>query len=202
MKKKGQSDIVGFLVVTLIILAVVSTTFFWARPMLEQNNNFNDVTRTENRMIALHNAIKDVANEHGQRRIPFTINNGWLTVESNQTIRYHAFIDLPEPKIGDTWRVMIGNVSSSGPCQSSVLGDLGYDDVGCLRERGSIEMELNYIVLNDTSDGTCYGILLDPKNGAAAKGENSVLIIYNTSESGSYAGCSSVTWERVIIDIE
>ena len=58
---KGQSQVVGFTVITLIMLSITSIVFLWAQPLIERSVDFNNIDRMENQMIKLDNAIKEVA---------------------------------------------------------------------------------------------------------------------------------------------
>jgi len=200
--KKGQSDVVGFVIITLIILIVVSGTFFWARGMIETNNDFNDVTRMENRMREINKAIEEVANEQGQRSINLDLNEGWLFIEDNSTLTYSADLELPYAKHGSD-SVLIGNGSSEGPCLSTSYGILGTDNIGCLIENGEVNIKLKYIILNETSSNNCYNIVLESGGTAAArKGTHNLLIKYDRTETNSATGCTQLITKVINIDME
>lgn len=203
---KAQAEIVGFILLTLIVLAVVSISFFWAKPKIDQINNINEISRVENRMIALHNAIKDVANEQSQRTVSFEIKKGSLYSDGNRTIVYSAYMDLPEKFISDR-KMLAGNASlqdsSQGPClNTSIYGRLGKDDPGCLTEKGTIEIELKYINMNDTSANKCYGIWLDAgENVMAGPGEHTVLITFKETNTTTIGSCDDSTRQVVTVDM-
>jgi len=54
---KGQAQIVGFTMLTLIMLSVTAIVFFWANPLIERSNNINEISRIEANMRMLDNAI-------------------------------------------------------------------------------------------------------------------------------------------------
>lgn len=201
VSKKAQSEVIGFILLTLIVIAAVSMTFFWAKPQIDKINNANEVSRVENRMIALHSAINEVANHKTQRTVSFEIKKGQLYLQ-NQSIIYSAYMDLPESMISSR-KILKGNKSDTGPCVNySVYGRVGYDDSGCLIEKGSIELELKYIVLNDTSENKCYGIMLDAgDNAAAAGGSHDILLTYKETNTTNYDACSSTSRPVVTFNI-
>ena len=55
---KGQSQVVGFTIITLIMLSITSIVFLWAQPLIERSSDFNDIDSMENQMIKLDNSIK------------------------------------------------------------------------------------------------------------------------------------------------
>ncbi len=206
MSKRAQVNVVGFTLVTLIIIIVVSISFIWGRDLIEKSTNVNELSRVETRMVELHTAIKEVANERSQRSVSFEIKDGWLFTPNNNTIRFESFAVLPTPQRFNKNRVVAGNYSENGAClnASTSLGRLGYDDPGCLIQKGGAIFELEYIVLNDTISNECFGILLEPKNNvAASKGSHRVLLTFNnTINSASLANCSSISYSVVNIEID
>jgi len=205
MNKKAQASIVGFSLITLILLTTVSFSFIWGRNLIEKSSNVNDLARVENQLVKLHTAIKEVANERTQRTVNFDIVDGWLLVPDNNSIRYESFGDLPEAFRFNDVRLIVGNTSSFGPClNSSVdIGRLGFDDPGCLKQtRGGI-YELDYIILNDTIENECFGILLDISgNVGATKGEHKVLLTFNDTREVSTSVCPTVIFSTVKINID
>lgn len=211
MPRKAQVSVVGFTIITLIMLITVSVAFIWGRGLIERSSNFNDLTRVENQMVALHNAVKEVANERSQRTVPFVIKDGILIVPDNRTIRYETFADLPESVTFNENRVIIGGVRENateplGPClnESAGAGNLGFDDPGCLIQKGGGIFEIGYIILNDTVSGECFGIVLDPGgNVAATKGEHNILLTFNNTKSGSSPSCTTgVSYSVINVRIE
>lgn len=202
MRRKGQSDVVSFLIITLIILVVVSGTFFWAKSMVERNNNYNDVTRMENRMREINEGIIDVANEQGQRSIDVEIKSGNIFLESNTTLTYSTDLDLPEAKFSGN-SVIIGNNSATGPCLGSDYGMLGTDESGCMIESGALNIKLKYIILNETSTSNCYNILLESGGSAAIReGVHNILIKYVRTDVGTSTGCTQLITKVVSLDME
>ncbi|RZD31501.1 MAG: hypothetical protein CXT77_02235 [uncultured DHVE6 group euryarchaeote] len=75
--KRGQAQIVGFTILTLIMLSVTAIVFIWSNPLIERSNNFNEVTRIEGNIYLLDNAIREVATQKTQRSLSFDIDNGF-----------------------------------------------------------------------------------------------------------------------------
>ena len=75
---RGQSQVVGFTLITLIMLALTAIVFIWANPLIQNSKDVNDLDRIENRLILLDNAIREVAIQKSQRTIDFEIKSGSL----------------------------------------------------------------------------------------------------------------------------
>jgi len=205
MFKKAQANVVGFTLVTLIIIIVVAISFTWGRGIIENSSNLNDIKRVENRMIELNSAIKEVANERSQRSVSFDINDGWILFPKNNTVRFESFAELPTSMKFNERRVIVGNSSTNGPCisTSTEVGRLGYDDAGCLIQKGGAIFELKYIILNDTIANECFGILLEPKeNVGATKGNHNILLTFNNTHMGSTSNCSSIAYSVINVRID
>jgi hypothetical protein len=214
--KRGQASVVGFLVITLIIIVVVGGTFFWGKSMIERNNDFSDISRMENRMREVHKAIKEVANDHGQRSISLEIKKGKMFLEDSRTLTYSADMNIPEAKFSGK-SVLIGNGSQSSPCYNRTIyysgpmtyhlnpGTLGIDDPGCLIESGKIDLKLRYILLDDPDTDQCYSILLESGGSIAmSEGTHNMIIRYDRTEdegSGVNPDCTNLITKVVKIDM-
>jgi len=188
MAKKGQTTIIGFLLITAIALVIVASTFFFAIPLIDKTKNQDEVARMENRMIETHAAIKKVANEQTQMTVPFSIRKGILTLADNNTLIYQANMLLPISYN----RLLIGN-------DTSEVGTLGVDEPGFLLERASVEMRLHYIVLKDNSS-KCYGIELKPGGQVTAGiGDHFVFFKWVGEDNSAIPGCTSAV--RQIIEM-
>ncbi len=200
--RKAQAEVVGFVLLTLIVIAIVSISFFWAKPQIDKINNVAEVKRIENRMLALNNAIRDVANEKSQRTVPFDIKKGQLYLANDRTITYSAYMDLPDQLVSSE-RVLAGNKNESGPCMDSTLfGTLGTDEAGCLIEKGSIELELKYINLNDTANNECHGIFLTPgDNAMVGSGSHTVLLTFKETNTSAIGSCTTSYRQIITVDM-
>ena len=190
--KKAQETLIGFLMLVMIGLAIMTMDFGWAWPAIQKAQNMDEAMRLENRMIELHNAVKKAASEQGMLTVPFTIKKGMLYLDNNNSIVMKSFIDLPQVFQEQT---VFGN--------KTMLGVLGSDEPGYLLKRGAVEFELHYINLNNTNTGKCYGIkLISGNQGAAGRGEHTVFDKWVQENSTTVAGCSSTIHEVVSINIE
>ncbi|MBT3940434.1 hypothetical protein HOD83_02010 [Candidatus Woesearchaeota archaeon] len=196
--RKGQTNIIGFLLITLIVLVIVSSTFFWAKGFLDDSNHVNEISRVENRLIELDKAIRDVANEQSQRTVKFEVDEGYLFIDNNHTITF-SFARNP-PKAFDNTVAILGNTSRTGPCFNySVIGTLGTDRSSCIIRNGR-ELSVNYIMLNDTNTNNCYSVQFDAgDNAAAGKGMHDILITY--AQTNTTTECNNSYIQVVKIDI-
>ena len=111
---RGQSQVVGFTLITLIMLALTAIVFIWANPLIQNSKDVNDLDRIENRLILLDNAIKEVAIQKSQRTIDFEITSGSLMMENSSTLVYFTNVDYStpnEPSIAIEGQIPIGCVT-------------------------------------------------------------------------------------------
>ena len=199
MIKKGQSSVIGFLLITLIVLVVVSGTFFWAKELLEDSNQFSEISRVENRILDLDKAIREVANEQSQRTVNFNIDNGYLFIENNHTITFRFGENPPDQLYGENI-IIFGNASVDGPCLNySLTGKLGEDRSSCIIRNGR-DISINYLRLNETSTDDCYGVQFKSGGTASAtKGSHNVLITY--SHTNTTTECNTSYIQVINVDI-
>ena len=206
---KGQSQVVGFTVITLIMLSITSIVFLWAQPLIERSVDFNNIDRMENQMIKLDNAIKEVAYDKSQKSIKFQIDSGNLIWERNNTINYYSDQNLPFSS-GEKILVkgtLIGsdNTTATSPCyNTSINGSVGLDESSCIYKQGS-NFQLYYPVLNDSS-GNCFAIRVVPgKNAGTSEGTYDIELKYNQTITTSYSidnGCSTIYKPEIIFNIK
>jgi hypothetical protein len=196
MRKKGQTSIAGFLIITLIILVVVSGTFFWAKEFIDDSNHINDMSRMENRMIELDKAIREVANEQSQRSVDFEIKEGYLFIENNHTITF-TFERNPPPAFISKGTASLGNASKDGPCFNyTILGNLGVDRSSCIVKKGR-DISVNYIMLNDSTKDKCYSVQFE-SGGTAATGKGSHKVLLTYSHTNTTTDCVNTSYVQVI----
>jgi hypothetical protein len=200
MTKKGQSNIIGFMIITLIILVVVSTTFFWANDLLGDSAHVNEMGRMENRMLELDKAIREVANEQSQRNIKFEIESGYFFIENNHTLTY-SFNRNPPKSFDSSGVAILGNTSTVGPCFNySIISTLGEDRSSCIIKKGR-DIKINYIVLNETNTQDCYSVQFESGGTAAAgKGIHNILLTYSHTNITSDCNNSYIRVIKVDID--
>jgi len=197
--KTGQTNIVGFLIITLIILVVVSGTFFWAKEMLDDSKHVSEISQIENRMIELDKAIREVVNEQSQRSIKFDIENGYLFIADNHTITF-SFARNPPESFDSAGVAILGNSSSAGVCfNNNVRGILGTERSSCIIRKGR-EISVNYIIMNETITDNCYSVQFEGSGtGAAGKGTHEILLTY--SHTNTTTECNTSYIRVVDVDI-
>jgi len=203
---RGQSQVVGFTLITLIMLALTAIVFIWANPLIQNSKDINDLDRIENRLILLDNAIKEVAIQKSQRTIDFEITSGSLMMENSSNLVYFTNIDLPfasGEKIVVRGSIPTNENSTAGHClNKSANGVIGTDSSSCLLLQGSAIYELYYPVLND-SGGNCFAIRLTGDDTGAGKGKHKIKLKYDHLNSSSETGCSVTTTKPTVeISIE
>jgi len=204
---RGQAQIVGFTLVTLIMLSITAVVFIWANPLIQNSKDVNDLDRIENKMILLDNAIREVATQKSQKTIDFEIKSGDLLMESSSKLVYYTNIDLP---ISSGEKIVVRGYNnynnSEGPCLNATRnGSIGTDSSSCLLLQGSAIYELYYPVLND-SDSNCFAIRLKAGNNAgASKGKHKIKLRYDHLNTSVENGCADISKNfkpTVEIDIE
>jgi type II secretory pathway pseudopilin PulG len=199
---KGQAQIVGFTLLTLIMLSITAIVFFWANPLIERSNNINEVSRMEANLRMLDNAIHEVAIQQTQRSINFDIDKGFLRVKNNATIEFTSVMDLPSMS-GERIVVKGYNKTSGGAClNSSRIGVVGIDSSSCITKQGAIIYQIYFPLLNDTVNNECVGIRLGfGDNTGAGKGKHSILLTYDYSNTTAETSCPTINKPVVKIDI-
>jgi len=204
---RGQSQVVGFTLITLIMLALTAIVFIWANPLIQNSKDVNDLDRIENRLILLDNAIREVAIQKSQRTIDFEISSGSLMMENSSTLVYFTNIDLPfksGEKIVVRGSIPDDDNTSAGHClNESTNGTIGIDSSSCLLLQGSAIYELYYPVLND-SNSNCFAIRLTGSDTGAGKGKHKIKLKYDHLNDSAENGCAggSITKPTVEISIE
>ena len=200
---RAQSTIIGFILVTAIAVVVISLTMFWARPLIEQAQDQQEVTRMEQKFLELHSAIKKVATEQGSLSLPFNIQRGSIVLLANNTINYQGQFNIvqPTPK-----KLVFGNntaiTQTTTPTAAEVV-PLGTEEPAYLYEQGAIEFNLHYRIVNDTSTGNCYKITLASGQQASAGIGNHIIRLTWLYENTSipHGPCTSLTEQVVEFDI-
>lgn len=204
---RGQSQVVGFTLITLIMLALTAIVFIWANPLIQNSKDVNDLDRIENRLILLDNAIREVAIQKSQRTIDFEISSGSLMMENSSTLVYFTNVDLPftsGEKIVVRGSIPDDDNTSAGHClNESTNGTIGIDSSSCLLLQGSAIYELYYPVLND-SNNKCFAIRLTGSDTGAGKGKHKIKLKYDHLNDSAENGCAggSITKPTVEISIE
>jgi hypothetical protein len=202
---RGQSTIVGFILVTAIAVIIISFTLFWARPLIEKTQDQQEVLRLEQKMLELHNAIKNVASGQGAISMPFDIRRGVIALNNvNNTINYQGQFNIENPV---SRKLVFGNntipVNTTIPTAVEIV-PLGAEEPAYMYEQGAIEFNLHYRVVKDTNTNNCYRIKLVPgQQAAAGVGSHVIKLTWlmenTTTDNVAFAGCSSnLTTDQVV----
>jgi len=199
---KGQAQIVGFTLLTLIMLSVTAIVFFWANPLIERSNNINEVSRMEANMRMLDNAIHEVATQQTQRSLSFDIDKGYLIVRNSSTIEFTSTFDLPSAS-GEAIVVKGYNKTDGGNClNKSRIGIVGTDTSSCITKQGAVIYKLYFPLLNDTANNECVAIRIGfGDNTATGKGRHSVLLTYDHLNTTAEGSCTNIKKPTVKLDI-
>jgi hypothetical protein len=200
--KRGQAQIVGFTLLTLIMLSVTAIVFIWANPLIERSNNVNEVMRIEGNMYLLDAAIREVATQKTQRSLSFDIDNGYLFVYNRSAISFTSNFDLPGAS--GTEIVIKGlNRTTGGAClNESRVGVVGVDSPNCVTKQGAVVYKIFYPLLNDTVNNECVAIRLEfGRNVGVGKGDHDILLTYDHLNTTAEASCPTVKKPTVKIDI-
>ena len=198
--KQGQAQVVGFTLITLIMLSVTAVVFIWANPLIKNSKDVSDLNRIENRMILLDNAIIEVATQKSQRTVDFEIRSGNLLLESSNRLVYYTNINLPSSS-GEKIVIRGENKTEGGACLNiSAKGIIGTDSSSCLILQGSAIYELYYPILNDSTN--CFAIRLKAGNNAGAgKGYHKIKLKYDHLNTSDDSGCLSGSSRKPTVEI-
>ncbi len=120
MGARGQTQVVGLVLVTVIILTTLSATLWWAGPVLEKSKTNSRLYAAISSMQSLEKAINDVAANGGSRVVYLTINgrlevSGAVWNGSNLEYVYEEnwiSYDVPIgniPPLTSTWTALDGS---------------------------------------------------------------------------------------------
>ena len=84
--KKGASELIGFLTITLIAILIISATFFWAVKLIEQNQKFSNVQYSEELSIKISEAVERVVEQKTQQNIRIELNQGQIMYVQNESV--------------------------------------------------------------------------------------------------------------------
>ena len=197
--RKGQSTIVGFILVTAIAVVIVSISLLWAMPLLEKIRDQQEVDRIELKFLEIHEAVKKVASEQGSLSVDFNIPQGILTLNNvNNTIIYNGEFDLANPIIR---KAVFGNVSLEEMRSFNISGPgtLGIDEPAVLIEQGAIELFLHYRPLANSAN-ECFRIKLMPGNQPGAGiGRHTIILTWKGENATTFPiDCSAGLTDQLV----
>ncbi len=83
---KGQQQVLSILLITLVLVAIVGSVYFWGLPLIQKNRDITLLKKAEDFMMNLNNKIKYVANT--QSRDSIKVSVGTLTFDPlNNTLK-------------------------------------------------------------------------------------------------------------------
>ncbi|MGC8885172.1 MAG: hypothetical protein ACP5KK_01600 [Candidatus Nanoarchaeia archaeon] len=190
--QKAQTDIIAFLLIIAMAVIIVSLTFFWATPLIEQTRDEYAAQKLRGQLLELCSAIKTVANEQGALSTQFEIPKGTLallTLEENTSVlklsgQYKLANPAPQKVLFGSNQIDISGKSLPENFVSFNPIPLG-EEPCLLVERGALEFFLYLVPLN-ISNGSwneCYRIILIPGEQAAAGTGQKIINLIWTGEN-------------------
>ena len=64
---KGQQQVLTILLITLVLVAIVGSVYFWGLPLIQKNRDITVLKKAEDFMMNLNNKIKYVANTQSRK---------------------------------------------------------------------------------------------------------------------------------------
>jgi len=185
--EKGQSTVIGFILITAIAIVIISVTLFWAAPLIEQSNAQLEVQRLEQKFLELHRTIEKVAGEQGQLSMEFNIEEGVLSLqpdndsdlfvtEAENNIVFDSQLKLQNPIVCKSLiePITCNQIFNEGDAEGGVLGE---NTSAWLVERASVELILHYRYLQDGTD--CFRIKLVPGvQSTAGPGRHTIFLTW------------------------
>jgi hypothetical protein len=205
--RKGQSTIVGFVLITAIAIVIVSVTLLWAAPLLENSRNQLEVQRLEQKFLDLHETIEKVASSQGKLSLQFITSKGVISLDSNSnSIIFQSQLGLDA--------IPCKNLFGEIDCSEILFGNaeggiIGVNKSAYLLEQEAVDFELHYTYLTDSAESRCYRIKLQPgRQTTAGPGRHTAFLTWlqeNVTTSGLPAGCgdaANLTEQLVEFHIE
>lgn len=78
--RKAQAQILSVVLLTGIAVAVVTSSYFWGKPLIQKSRTGSEMTQAENIMLRVSKAIDEVSSQGGQRVVEVKLA-GILSVE-------------------------------------------------------------------------------------------------------------------------
>ena len=172
MNNKGQSTIIGFILITAIAIVIVAFALFFSTPLLERSADQLEVRRLEQKFIELHDTIKKVASDQGQLSTRFVIKKGFLSLDpEDNDVVFESQLNLNAPI---PCKVIFGFLGRCDKIQE--VGESGIDESAILTEQSAVDFRLHYRILNNTA-GDCFRIKLVPgQQTAASSGRHTIFV--------------------------
>ncbi len=107
---KAQAELVNFMILFLILTVMMFAAYFWAVPMLEDNNDIAKKAAAEQFVRSLDSKIQSIAKAGGYETMEFTLD-GSLQIRENGTDRWIEYKTKFRPEFPETWHYLAGNES-------------------------------------------------------------------------------------------
>lgn len=85
-QRRGQSNVVGAVLITALLVAGIGSTFIWGIPLIEKNRDRATINIAEDSLSNLNRKITAVARQGGTRTVSFELQDGLLTIETTAMI--------------------------------------------------------------------------------------------------------------------
>jgi hypothetical protein len=201
--ERGQSTVIGFILITAIAIVIISVTLFWAAPLVEQSNAQLELQRLEQKFLELHRTVEKVAGEQGQLSMEFNIERGTLSLDPDDddgiatsfenNIVYKGQLDLQSviPCKSLLEPITCNNILVEGVGEGGIVGE---NESAWLVERGAVEFILHYRLMQ--SDDECHRIKLVPgEQTTAGAGRHTIFLTWlqeNVTGAPTPSGCGGL----------
>lgn len=169
---KGQQEIIGYILITAILIIVVSSAYIWGIEIVEKNRDITTLKNIEALMKELNSKIKTIANGGGRESIKFeaaTFNFENRTI----TVFVETKATIYEPGI----KIYFTKNQECEQTNSCILGkdepEVFYVYTRMIGEKYYTTYYLSYRPLISPQDGNYYLIVLE---GEKQVGKGKVII--------------------------
>lgn len=118
-RKKGQSELISIILITGIIIALVTTAYFWGNPLIQEQQEFNHLNEMQNIMFELRDRIKDTARTGGSTKVQANLPADMTFVSEDEYTEFpsiNMFLDTQSQLIptGDDIIAVSGETDEDG----------------------------------------------------------------------------------------
>lgn len=180
--RKGQSQVVVFILIFLIFTVLVFSTYFWSKSMFERNIDANKLSTAEQFMSGLDSKIQRVAQTGGKEAVDYGLSGTLKLIQGvlpdgtpDDIVEYESAtsIELPEQWIC---------LNTANPSKAGSISD----SVSIIRENkigGVLKIQLFYRLRSDTQ-----GYIVDLFAEGNLIAEKEITIERNSTETKIIAG--------------
>ena len=176
---KGQSDIVGMVLVVLISISLLSLAYTWGMPLIQKKQDTTKYERVfsifdPNNPNSFERKIIYVANTESDYVFSSDYSGNWILDQNENSVSFSFVSKVTGVKASNEWFSLIPSKS----CLANQEGVLGVDEpfVVCVKSKPigdsyEITFKIWFINLTDTSQGKKYYIELFPVSLATSEGK-------------------------------